>query len=63
MQMARLLLCMWPSGSKKKWLWILIGKLRLKLRAEPRAKPRSRTKPRLELYYLTMPPLSVGGVT
>ena len=40
MRIVRLLWCMWPSGSKKKWLWILTERLKSKLRVEARVEPR-----------------------
>ena len=57
----RLLLCMWPSGSEKKWLWILARKLRLRLRVEPKtefsAEPKPKTKSKSEPYYSMKLPL------
>ena len=48
---------MWPSRSKKKWLWILIKRLKSKLRAKPRVELKPSIKPRSEPYYLMRPPL------
>ena len=46
MQIVKLLLCIWPFRSKKKWLWTILKKLKSKSRVE------SRAKAKLELYYL-----------